>query len=77
MRKNHHMKLGICTAPDTLAETVEAGFDYAGFFTALRQAGYKARVSLEDNQQLLAHSHRLRAEACQAVREFLASYCRD
>jgi len=65
-------------ATPSLPETAQGtAYDYAGFFTALRQAGYKARVSLEDNQQLLAHSHRPRAEACQAVREFLASYCRD
>ena len=71
------MKLRICTAPDTLAETAEAGLGFSVFFVALRQAGYKAHVSLEDNQHLLANSHRAWAEACRAVREFMASYCLD
>jgi sugar phosphate isomerase/epimerase len=46
-------------------------FDFAGFFKALRTAGYDGRVSVEDNPGLLGKAPRPLAPTFKAIREYL------
>lgn len=49
-------------------------FDFAGFFAALRQAGYDGRCSVEDNPGLLPKNTEERSVALKAVRQFLEGF---
>lgn len=68
-----HIHLATPSIPGT-AEGV--AYDFQGFFSALRQAGYDGRVSVEDNPGLIAKSKESRRNAYRAVREYLAPFCR-
>ena len=48
-------------------------YDFAAFFDALRRAGYRGRVSLEDNGQGLARCRAPRLDACRAARHYLGT----
>jgi len=50
----------------------EAGvFDFGGFFSALRRAGYQGRLSVEDNNGVLANSTLPAVEAFKQIREWI------
>jgi sugar phosphate isomerase/epimerase len=52
-------------------------FDFAGFFDALRQAGYAGRVSVEDNPRRLGQGQLPQVELFRMLREFFAPWLRD
>lgn len=68
-----HVHLATPSLPETAPGP---DYDFAGFFDALRRAGYGGRVSVEDNPGLLGRSKLPRIEAFRAVRNFLAPLCR-
>jgi|GEM_PF-5614703 len=50
----------------------EAGaFDFGGFFAALRRPGYQGRLSVEDNNGVLAKSTLPAVEAFKRIREWI------
>ncbi len=72
-RRLAHIHLVTPSIPETAAGPA---YDFSGFFTALRQAGYAGRVSVEDNPGLLGQSRLPPLAAFRAVREYLAPFCR-
>jgi hypothetical protein len=61
-------------ATPSLPETAEgADYDFAGFFKALRAAGYDGRVSVEDNPGLLGKAAS-KKDAFFAISRFLNSF---
>lgn len=69
-----HIHLATPSIPATAAGLA---YDFPGFFSALRQAGYNSRVSVEDNPGLLGKSKGSLLDTYRAVREYLAPFCRD
>jgi len=63
--------------PDVFDGKTGANYDFAGFIGALKEAGYQGRVSVEDNNRILADNQPPMTSAYRAVRERIESLVRE